>query len=898
MELGQVALTLIFGANACIYGVFFLANRASRGTAKDDQEKESQGLVSFQGLLHLSSEIFRCGLILLLTYLCEKHPLFDHSEKQYNSDSFVVILILFFIYAIYTLQPSQDLSLLGREQTDEWRGWMQVIFLLYHYFKADVVYNLVRVLVSAYVWMTGFGNFSYFYSKDDYSWLRVLQMLWRLNFAVLLLMCTHTTTYILYYICPLHTIYFMLTFFTMFTFSRLNYTKWGIRSKLFIVGVVIYLIWDTKIGLFDLIFGMVGTSPTIGASYGSLWEYYFRTSLDHYSALFGMVFALNYPLAEQLFVKATGWPLVLTALIFVSLFILWCIFIYSKEKYDYNLTHAYTAILPITVYIFFRNITPSMRSQVSVGLQELGKTTLETYLLQHHIWLTSNSRTLLNLVPGRPLINFTLASILFLFVAKELFRVTMSLRNVILPNNPTVARNNAIGAAVILSIAFFAALIIIYSKAQLLNVTFVAVALALIVFVLIRRQLNSFDNSALSLYSARFIYLASACLFCGIIYNLFIAPPYSILPPSNPNAIVRIYQDVCIKAATQGFWLDTSCQPDRMSPLTAHCDEARWEWNKADCPLSRVSSVQARSMFRNSLISFIGDPSMHKVYQQFIRLLNEGSSESALSTNTRSIIRRFDNENITVYYENAFIVKNVSDIIINNQNGLWSHSLVVIGVASWDALHTNDIEKFRSELIELGDALQFLNGYVMWLLPTPVIDSLLPIHEMKMNMNNAVIAEYSKAILNSNIPQKVNAIVNPASATYAMEFTSPDGVFFSDDVYAVVVQMLLNSLKIINPNAASQRSSPPPLSPKPIGSMSFPGYGAGVLVLIAAMLILMDGFLGAGYISLAVFGRKYDWEEAYQPLHRKLGVRNGIDTDEDRRFLSSTEEDERGAQVD
>jgi hypothetical protein len=37
---------------------------------------------------------------------------------------------------------------------------MQVIFLAYHYFHAGTsVYNLVRVLIGAYVWMTGFGHF-------------------------------------------------------------------------------------------------------------------------------------------------------------------------------------------------------------------------------------------------------------------------------------------------------------------------------------------------------------------------------------------------------------------------------------------------------------------------------------------------------------------------------------------------------------------------------------------------------------------------------------------------------------------------------------------------------------------------------------------------------------------
>ena len=39
----------------------------------------------------------------------------------------------------------------------------QVLFLLYHYFEAREIYNAIRIFIAAYVWMTGFGNFSYYY---------------------------------------------------------------------------------------------------------------------------------------------------------------------------------------------------------------------------------------------------------------------------------------------------------------------------------------------------------------------------------------------------------------------------------------------------------------------------------------------------------------------------------------------------------------------------------------------------------------------------------------------------------------------------------------------------------------------------------------------------------------
>ena len=70
-------------------------------------------------------------------------------------------------------------------QTDEWRGWMQWGFIVYHYFAAVEAYNgmesplgetlsiysvaslfaVIRVYVSAYLWQTGFGNWRFFATK-------------------------------------------------------------------------------------------------------------------------------------------------------------------------------------------------------------------------------------------------------------------------------------------------------------------------------------------------------------------------------------------------------------------------------------------------------------------------------------------------------------------------------------------------------------------------------------------------------------------------------------------------------------------------------------------------------------------------------------------------------------
>lgn len=82
--------------------------------------------------------------------------------RIYNRDLFLFLLLLLLIVnVVYTSSLRTDIDsdkLLNREQTEEWKGWMQVMFVWYHYFKAVETYNAVRIFIACYVWMTGFGK--------------------------------------------------------------------------------------------------------------------------------------------------------------------------------------------------------------------------------------------------------------------------------------------------------------------------------------------------------------------------------------------------------------------------------------------------------------------------------------------------------------------------------------------------------------------------------------------------------------------------------------------------------------------------------------------------------------------------------------------------------------------
>mmetsp|Transcript_42104 Transcript_42104/g.131836 ORF Transcript_42104/g.131836 Transcript_42104/m.131836 type:complete len:614 (-) Transcript_42104:1776-3617(-) len=417
--------------------------------------------LSLAGVYALSREFSRLGAIMLFSFVCEHYPFFPHAAKSHDMDMFWSLTAALFIAAAFTMRRSKSTDLLHREQTEEWKGWMQFMFLLYHYLHAGEVYNAIRVMITCYVWMTGFGNFSFFYIKDDFSAVRVLQMLWRLNFLVGLLMLVHGNTYILYYICPLHTFYFLMTYVVMRVGRGLNRTKWGIRAKIMAVAAIIFLVWDTRLGLFDVLFGWVGATPKMGGTAGTLYEWYFRTSLDHYSTILGMVFALNYPVTKAFFDSSGALPAPQKAAVIgvgnagaLGVLAFWFVEYYTLPKVPYNATNAYMAPVALLCYIFLRNALPVMRSYHSELLHDIGKTTLETYLLQHHLWLTSNAKTLLVLVPGMPKLNFLLVSCVYYGCAKECYRLTMSLRGMFLPDGD-VRRcvRNLIGLAAVVGAA-------------------------------------------------------------------------------------------------------------------------------------------------------------------------------------------------------------------------------------------------------------------------------------------------------------------------------------------------------------------------------------------------------------------------------------------------------------
>ncbi|KPM44995.1 hypothetical protein AK830_g1514 [Neonectria ditissima] len=405
----------------------------------------------------LSMETGVFVMALLMCYYADRTQMMAKGDKLWSYADFAILCAPCVAVGLVTIRRSEpprskpglpgvapaaqaDQPFLSRDQTEEWKGWMQFLILVYHWTAASrspTIYITIRLLVAAYLFQTGYGHTTFFLVKKDFSFKRVASVLLRLNLLACSLAYFMNTDYMFYYFSPLVSFWFLVVYATLAVgHRRFNDNVQLVLVKICVSVVVVALIvlgspmtrWT--FALLRLVFNIQW----------SLQEWEYRVALDLFVVYVGMLAAIAN-------LKTDALHLVLRcAMALVGVMIIWGYWFSCSTKLDsmgdYRLWHPYISFAPILAFIAIRNVASPFRNYYSKAMAWLGRCSLETYTLQFHLFLAADTEGIL-LLPftgdgslrdrGRSLIFIVPV---FLWVSSLTATATGNLVNMILSTAP------------------------------------------------------------------------------------------------------------------------------------------------------------------------------------------------------------------------------------------------------------------------------------------------------------------------------------------------------------------------------------------------------------------------------------------------------------------------------
>nr|XP_051708942.1 N-acetylneuraminate 9-O-acetyltransferase isoform X1 [Oryctolagus cuniculus] len=482
LTLTQKLAACFFTVSIIGYLIFYIihrnAHRKNKPCADLESGEEKKNIIStpVSTLEILLESLCKLGLIMAYFYMCDRANLFMKENKFYTHSSFFIPIIYILVLGVFYNENTKETKVLNREQTDEWKGWMQLVILIYHISGASTflpVYMHIRVLVAAYLFQTGYGHFSYFWIKGDFGIHRVCQVLFRLNFLVVVLCIVMDRPYQFYYFVPLVTVWFMVIYVTLALWPQIIQKKangnclwhFGLLLKLaFLLLCICFLAYSQ--GAFEKIFSLWPLSKCFELK-GNVYEWWFRWRLDRYVVFHGMLFAFIYLALQkrQVLSEGKGEPLfsnkISNFLLFISVvsFLTYSIWASScKNKAECNELHPSVSVVQILAFILIRNIPGYARSVYSSFFAWFGKISLELFICQYHIWLAADTRGILVLIPGNPMLNIIVSTFIFVCVAHEISQITNDLAQIVIPKDNAALLKRLAGIAV-----FFCGLLVLSS---------------------------------------------------------------------------------------------------------------------------------------------------------------------------------------------------------------------------------------------------------------------------------------------------------------------------------------------------------------------------------------------------------------------------------------------------
>lgn len=430
------------------------------------------------GIYTVLTSFSRLFLLLLYFYASDRADYFMKENQHYTLLTFLIPLIYVTVLGLFFHDELPAPKIMNRQQTDEIKGFMQCVLLIYRISNAQTsvpLYFLARLFSSAYLFLSGYGHFMYYWNSSNYGITRLFQVLFRMNFLTIILCFSMNRMYQFYTFIPLVTFWFVCSYVVMATFPRISA---GTAKD----NPYQYLYMFIKLCVFlGFIIGLNASDSFFERLFmAKLWKFLFvnnddlisewreRWCLDAYSFVVGMFFALFLCILKRLnvidnsdenqielqesstelrdkirektkprHIKAFLILISIAGLVSYTIFANLC-----RSKDSCNRYISYITIIPILSFIIFRNNVEFINEKCSYMFSWIGKISLELFVSSFHIWLAADSHGVLVLLPGYPVLNVLLVTFVFICVAHEMNQITRLLSQHFVPNNWRICLRN------------------------------------------------------------------------------------------------------------------------------------------------------------------------------------------------------------------------------------------------------------------------------------------------------------------------------------------------------------------------------------------------------------------------------------------------------------------------
>lgn len=413
------------------------------------------------------------GIILAYFYLCDRTNFFMKENKYYSEFSFWIPVGYVFALGLFFTEDSRFTKVLNRDQTDELKGWMLLVILIYYMTGADRVMPIqmhIKVLISAYLFLNGYSHFTFMWQTGNAGIVRFLQVMFRTNFITVILCFCMNRPYQFYYFVPLISFWICMVYFLLALPPQI--TSQSVESNGYhylylvikIVGIlsVVTILYMSEV-FFERIFVTRPWKALFVTTDDDIHDWWYQWKLDRYTITYGMIFAAIFHIAQRnnifddnnhgnLFSRRVSLIGTLAAILGVGLYTSFSFI--CRNKLDCDEIHSYIVFIPIIGYLVLRNISGILRTRYSTFFAWFGRISLELFICQYHIWLAADRHGVLVLLPGFPTMNMIITTFIFVCASHEVHRLTQVLLPYAIPSDWKLAlRNFAIFIIVLIPVA-------------------------------------------------------------------------------------------------------------------------------------------------------------------------------------------------------------------------------------------------------------------------------------------------------------------------------------------------------------------------------------------------------------------------------------------------------------